>query len=49
MKQQDLTNYDMRYRQAKNDRNINHQHPAKYAAYFIFWLVILSSIMGAVT
>lgn len=49
MKQQDLTNYDMLARQTKNDRTINGQHPAKYAAYFIFWLAILSSIMGAVT
>ena len=49
MKQQDLTNYDMRYRQLERDRNINGQHPAKYALYFIFWLVILSSLIGAVT
>ena len=45
MNKHDLTANDL-YLQG---RNINHQHPAKYAAYFIFWLVILSSLIGAVT
>ena len=45
MSKHDLTSNDL-YLQ---DRNINGQHPAKYALYFIFWLVILSSLMGAVT
>ena len=46
MSRHDLNSNDL-YLQDR--RNINGQHPAKYALYFIFWLVILSSLIGAVT